>query len=51
VPDPGDTQRWHYCPIMPGVIRTVIANVKRETDPEQIDLFVIETETQESGDP
>jgi len=51
VPVPGDTQRWHYCAIMPGVIRTILQDIKRETDPEHIDLFVIETETPESGDP
>ena len=51
VPNPGDGQLWHYCPIMAGVERTILETVKRETDPEQVDLFVIETLTPEIGDP
>ena len=50
VPVPGDGQRWHYCPVMAGLDPTEVRRIARETDPEQIDIIVIETETRETGD-
>lgn len=50
VPVPGDGLRWHYCPIMPGVLPTNITELARPTDEEGIDYFSIMTETKETGD-
>jgi hypothetical protein len=49
-PVPGDGQRWRYCPVMAGLDPTQVMRIARETDPEQIDIIVIETETKETGD-
>jgi hypothetical protein len=51
VPQPGDTQRWHYCPIMPGVQRTEFSGAARQTDSEGIDVWIIKLKTFEQGDP
>jgi hypothetical protein len=50
VPDPGDGQRWRYCPIMAGVLPTNVVEIARPTDEEGIDYFSITTETKETGD-
>jgi hypothetical protein len=50
IPDPGDGQRWHYCPIMAGLLPTNITGIARLIDEEGIDYFVIQTETPETGD-
>jgi hypothetical protein len=50
VPTPGDGQPWRYCPIMDGVLPTSVTEIARSTDDEGIDLFVMLTETQETGD-
>ena len=50
VPNPGDGQRWYRCPVMDGVDPTSVMALTRVTDPEQIDFWVIQTETQETGD-
>ena len=49
-PDPGDGLRWHYCPIMAGLLPTNITGIARLIDEEGIDYFVIQTETPETGD-
>ena len=50
IPIPGDGQIWRYCPVMDGVLPTQVINISRIPDAEQIDLFVIRTETKETGD-
>ena len=46
----GGNQRWRYCPVMNGVLPTFIRSIGRQTDPEHIDVFIIETLTYETGD-
>jgi hypothetical protein len=50
VPDPGDGQRWYFCPVMAGVDPTSVMLLTRVSDPEQIDYWTIQTETKETGD-
>jgi hypothetical protein len=50
VPDPGDGMRWYFCPVMAGVDPTEVRQLMRESDPEQIDYWTIQTETKEIGD-
>jgi hypothetical protein len=50
VPDPGNTLRWRFCPVMDGVLPTNVTEIARLTDEEGIDYFVITTETRETGD-
>lgn len=51
VPEPGDGLRWHYCPWHPQLQATEISSGGRETDPENIDLWLVKTKTFEVGDP
>lgn len=50
IPVPGDGLRWRYCPIMDGVLPTMVKDVVRLIDEEGIDYFVATTATQEIGD-
>lgn len=50
IPVPGDGLRWRYCPLMPGVLPTVVKEHARLIDEEGIDYFVATTVTQETGD-
>lgn len=50
IPVPGDGLRWHYCPVLPGLLPTEITATNRLTDEEGIDYFVVVTSTQETGD-
>jgi hypothetical protein len=50
IPNPGDGQRWRYCPLMPGLLPTNVVEITRPTDEEGIDYHSIMTETQETGD-
>lgn len=51
VPEPGDGQRWHYCPFHPDLQRPEISSGGRETDQEAVDLWLIKLKTFEVGDP
>jgi len=50
VPDPGDGQRWRYCPVMDGVLPTMVIEIARLIDEEGLDYYAITTETNETGD-
>jgi hypothetical protein len=50
IPEPGDGLRWRYCPLLDGVLPTVVKDVSRVIDEEGIDYFVVTTFTQETGD-
>jgi len=50
IPVPGDGLRWRYCPIMDGVLPTVVRDVVRLIDEEGIDYYAVTTFTQETGD-
>jgi len=50
IPVPGDGLRWRYCPIMDGVLPTVVRDIARLIDEEGIDYFVVTSVTQEIGD-
>jgi hypothetical protein len=50
VPVPGDGLPWRFCPLMPGVLPTIVEPVTRTPDAEFIDFVTISTETLETGD-
>jgi len=50
VPDPGDGQRWRFCPVMEGVYRTEIPSIERIQDSEGVDYFAVHAATKETGD-
>ena len=50
VPVPGDGLPWRYCPLMPGVLATILQPIARTPDAEFIDYVTISTETLETGD-
>ena len=50
IPDPGDGLPWRYCPLMPGVLPTLVEPIVRTSDAEQIDFVTVSTETLETGD-
>ena len=49
-PNPGDGQRWRYCPVMDGTEPPELTEIMRETDTEGIDYHVITTAIAETGD-
>ena len=46
----GDSLRWRYSCLLPELYSTNLLRVGRETDAQQIDYFVVETELKETGD-
>jgi hypothetical protein len=50
VPIPGDGLIWRICPIMDGLLPTLVTEITRETDTEGVDYGVILTSTLETGD-
>lgn len=50
IPVPGDGLRWRYCPLISGVLPTVVTDMARLIDEEGIDYYVVSTATQETGD-
>jgi hypothetical protein len=50
IPVPGDGLRWHYCPVLTGLLPTEVGSGDRLTDEEGIDYWVVSTSTQETGD-
>ena len=50
IPVPGDGLPWRYCPLMSGVLPTIIKAITRVDDEEGLDYIQITTETLESGD-
>jgi hypothetical protein len=50
VPVPGDGLPWRFCPLLAGVLPTIVQPIARTPDAEQIDLVTISTETLETGD-
>ena len=50
IPNPGDGLRWRYCPVMPGVLPTMVKTLTRPSDSEGIDYHSIVCEIKETGD-
>ena len=50
VPEPGDGQRWRYCPLMDGVLPSQITEISRLEDSEGVNYYAVTTATNESGD-